>query len=77
MSSNTEDEQSNILMSVCKSLVNDRLQLARYLRSYSDIRETEFFVSEPVTIKVKALAALATAIPIVLSVIQQITSPPD
>jgi hypothetical protein len=57
---------------VCDSLKDDdKLLLARYLSLLSEIQETELFVSEPLTNKLKVLGTiLGAAIPIALSIFQ-------
>jgi hypothetical protein len=64
-------EKREIIQSVCESVeAADRLKLARYLSFFSKIPETELFVSEALTERLKTIGtALAAVIPIIISAI--------
>ena len=63
-------EKNQIIKSVCDSLEGDSLKLARYLSSVFKVPETEFFVGESISQKLKTAGAiLVSTIPIIISII--------
>jgi hypothetical protein len=60
-----------MIKSICKSLESDNLELARVAAKNLGVPEAELFVNEPILQKLKVWGViLATAVPIVISIIQ-------
>lgn len=67
----TAKEEEEIIDSICKSLESDRLELARYIADSLKVPSQELLINEPLSQKLKVSGLiLATAIPIVISIIQ-------
>ena len=65
-----KEERNKIIKSICQSLETDKLALANYLASIYPIPESEFYVKASIFEELKLIGAtLATAIPIIISLI--------
>lgn len=72
LSSKTE-EKANIIESISASLEEGKLELATYLLKLSKIPETELFIREPFTQKIrKGMTVIAVTVPIVIAITQLI-----
>jgi hypothetical protein len=71
-------DKNQIISSICESLEDDRLKLARHLFSVYKDPDSEFFAGESLTHKLKIIGTfLAAAIPILLSIIQLVMASPN
>ena len=72
-----EEEKNRIIKSICDSLENNRMKLARFLSTIYKVPESDLFVKESLFQQLKVVGGfLAAAIPIVISIIQQFLPKP-
>lgn len=70
-------ERDQVTKSLCDSLQVDRLNLAKYLYSFQQIPDSEYYIKESLIQQLKVIGVfLAAAIPIIISVIQSIIQIP-
>ena len=68
-------KRNQIINAVCESLNSDKMSLARYLSSLYKVPHSKFYSKESLFLQLKLPGTIvATAVPIIISIIQVITS---